>query len=148
MAKVNGDTSHSPLAQQNATPSLPPPYDNFPRSDLVPRSGGNIPSSPVRFIGVVHVVVVPIRNRPLQAPADNKQAIAVPPISSSQSSGIFRPKGVSKPLPDVPPTQALQQAGGDTSLGFPGADVPGKISQFHTHTNASREGNTTKSHTQ
>lgn len=107
-----------------------------------------MPSSPVRSIGVVHVVVVPTRNRLLQAPADNKQAIVVPPISSSQPSGISRSKGVSKPLPDVPPTQALQQAGGDTSLGFPGAEEPGKMSQFHTHTNASREGNRTKSHTQ
>lgn len=148
MAKANGDTSHSPLAQQNARPSLPPPSDNSPRSDLVPPSGGDIPSSPVRFIGVVHVVVVPTRNCPLQAPADNKQAITVPPISSSQPSGISRSKGVSKPLPDVPHTQALQQTGADTSLGFPGAEELGEMTQSHTHTDSSYEGNTTKSHTQ
>jgi len=145
MAKANGDTSQSPLAQKNAPPHLPPLSDNSPQSGLVPQSGGDVPSSQVTSdIGVVQVVVL-TRNRPPQPPpATDKQAITVPPISPSQSSGLSN----SKPLPDVPPTQALQQTG-DTSLGpgFPGAEEPGEMTQFLSHTDSSHEGNTTRSHT-
>jgi len=149
MAKANGDTSLSLLAQQNAPPLLPPLSDNSPPSGLVPQSEGNIPSGQVRSsISVVHVVVVPTRNRPPQPPAADKETITMPPISPSQSSDASMSKGAPKPLPDVPPTQVLQQTGGDTSLGFSRAEEPGEMIQSISYTDSSHEGNTTKPHTQ
>ena len=151
MAKANSDTPQSLQAQQNATPLLPPLSDNSPPSGLVPQSEGNIPSGQVRSsIGVVHVVVVPTRNRPPQPPpAADKQTITMPPIPSSQSSDPSMSEGAPKPLPDVPPTtQALQQTGGDTPLGFSRAEEPGEMIQSISYTDSSHEGNTTKPHTQ
>ena len=149
MAKASGDTSQSLLSEQHAPPSSRPLSDNSLQSHVVPQSAGDIPSSQVRSgIGVVHVAVVLTRNCSLQLPADDKQAIPVPPLSSSQSSGLFKSEGVSGLLPDVPPTQALQQTDGGTSLGFPGAEEPGEVTQSLPHTGSAYEGDATKSHTQ
>ena len=145
MAKANDDTLQSLLAQQHAPPSLRPLSDDSLQSGLVPQLAGNLPSSQVRSGIGVHVAVVLTKNRLLQPPADDKQAITVPPLSSSQSSGIFKSEGASRLLPDVPPTQALQQTDGGMSLGSPGVE---EVTQSLPHMDSSYEGDTTKSHTQ